>query len=99
MENKRFLFNKYSIQLIVKATNEFAAMCFANQYMETRYIARFETYDAIELDNDMDFGVITAITAGSVEHFSSDHPYYQKSASSIQQPVTSNQNPVTNIQP
>jgi L-serine deaminase len=93
MENKKFLFNKYNIHLVVKATNEFMAMCYANQYMETRYIARFETYEAIELDNDMDFGVVAAITAGSVEYFTSDHKYYQKSApeSSNQQPVASNQ--------
>lgn len=75
---KKYLFNKYNIQLIVKAPNQFMATCYANQYLEGRYIMKFETYEAIELDNDMDFGVVAAITSGSVEWFTSEHKYYFK---------------------
>jgi hypothetical protein len=73
---KTFIFDKLSIQVIVKAPNEFMAMCYANQYLKGRYMFEFDIYDAMELDNDMDFGVITAITAGSVEHFSAENKYY-----------------------
>lgn len=75
---KKYLFRQHSIFVIVKAPNEFMAMCYANQYMEGRYIARFETYDAIELDNDMDFGVVAVITGDSIECFNSENKYWIK---------------------
>lgn len=73
---KLFLFNRFNIQLIVKAPNEFMATCYANQWLEKRYTFKFETNDAIELDNDMGFGVVTAITAGSIEMYDSSNKYY-----------------------
>ena len=75
---KKYLFSKNNIQVIVKAPNEFMAMCYANQYMEGRYLMRFETYEAMELDNDMDFGVIAVSTGGSMEWFTSEHKYWIK---------------------
>ena len=76
---KKYLFSTHNIHLVVKATDEFMAMCYANQYMEGRCQYRFETNEAVELDNDMDFGVIVAITAGSVEYFTSENKYYDRS--------------------
>ena len=53
------------------------AACYANQYMEKRYLARFETSDAIELENDMDFGVIAVKNDGcKLEMFNSENLYY-----------------------
>lgn len=77
---KIFLFNMYNIQLLVKAPNEFMATCYANQWQEKRYVFRFETSDAIEVDNDMDFGVIASITAGSIEMYNSENRYYYGSS-------------------
>lgn len=74
---KKYLFENASITIIVKAPNEFMAACYANQYMEKRYLTRFETSDAIELDNDMDFGVIAVKNDGSkLEMFNSENLFY-----------------------
>jgi len=74
---KKFLFENSSTIIIVKAPNEFMACCYANQYMEKRYLARFKTSDAVELDNDMDFGVIAVKDgANKVEMFNSENLYY-----------------------
>ena len=73
---KKFLFNSHNIQLIVKAPNSFMACCYANQWMEKRYVLRFDTHEAIELDNDMDFGVIVSITAGSAEFYDSERKFW-----------------------
>jgi hypothetical protein len=74
---KKYLFENSTTIIIVKAPNEFMASCYANQYMEKRYLARFVALDAIELENDMDFGVI-AVKDGDneVEKFNSENLYY-----------------------
>jgi hypothetical protein len=74
---KKYLFESASIKLIVKAPNSFMATCYANQYMESRWKRRWETHEAKELENDMDFGVILAIT-GNTEWFDSKNKYYLK---------------------
>jgi len=74
---KIYLFNGCGIQLLVKAPNEFMAACYANQWLQTRYIFKFETNDAIEVDNDMSFGVVVSISEGSVEMYDSEKTYYQ----------------------
>jgi len=74
---KKYLFKDATISIIVKAENEFMAACYANQYLETRWLLRFETNDAIELDNDMDFGVIAVIMGGhGLEFFDSENLFY-----------------------
>ncbi len=73
---KRYLFKNLTIAIIIKAPNAFMACCYANQYMETRFVGRFDTSDAIELDNDMDFGVIAVLEGDDVELFNSENLYY-----------------------
>lgn len=74
---KKYLFKNSTVTLIVKAPNEFMAMCYANDYMEKRFVARFDTTDAIELDNDMGFGVIVAISETNIEFFNSENLFYK----------------------
>jgi hypothetical protein len=73
---KKYLFKNLTVTIIVKAPNEFMATCYANQYMEKRYVGRFDTSDAIELENDMDFGLIAVQTGDHLELFNSQNLYY-----------------------
>lgn len=73
---KKYLFENGSIMIIAKAPNKFMACCYANEYMEKRHLARFDTADAVELDNDMDFGIIAVKDgANKVEMFNSENYY------------------------
>ncbi|HMO39888.1 MAG TPA: hypothetical protein PKC76_09315 [Saprospiraceae bacterium] len=73
---KRYLFKNLMLAIIVKAPTAFMACCYANQYMETKYLGRFDTSDAIELDNDMDFGVIAVLKDDDIELFNSENLYF-----------------------
>jgi hypothetical protein len=74
---KKYLFENSSVLIIVKAPNAFMASCYANQYMEKRYLARFESSDAVELENDMEFGVVAVKDgANNLELFNSENLYY-----------------------
>jgi len=79
---KIFLFSRSNMHLLVKGSNEFMATCYANQWLEGKYTFRFETHDAVEVDNDMSFGVVISILEGDVGCYNSENKYYKKQTQS-----------------
>lgn len=75
---KKYLFENQNLTLIVKAPVPFMAACYANEYMEQRsLLSRFETSDAMEIENDQMFGVIAAkIEGDKFEWYGAENPWF-----------------------